>query len=70
MTTFFLILMLLDSMQFGFAAKPRLRKVQSAKGQVVSTTYAPTPTPSPNCSFDENGEPTCNPIDQADKFRR
>lgn len=33
-------------------------------------TAAADPEPSPVCSFDENGEPTCYPIDQADKFRR
>lgn len=70
MTTFFLILFLLDSAQFGYAPKQRMRRV-SVPGAVAtgSSEASTSTTPSPVCTTDENGELTCHPIDQADKFR-
>jgi hypothetical protein len=64
MTTFFLILILLDSLTFGGAPTPKLRKVRAPRTAIVTQT-----TP-PNCTPDANGELTCYPVDQADKFKR
>jgi hypothetical protein len=61
---FFLILVLLDALMFGFAQSPKVRKVRAPRTVTVTQT-----TP-PNCTADANGELTCYPVDQADKFKR
>jgi len=64
MTTFMLILVLWDALTFGFASTPKLRKVRAPRTAIATQT-----TP-PNCTADANGELTCYPVDQADKFSR
>lgn len=65
-TTFFLILVLLDSAMFGAPAKPRLMRQRS----VVSSQSSATSTATSPCFTDPEGNVTCYPIDQADKFNR
>ena len=64
---FILILMLLASLQFGSADKPRLRRAPQLGTQHSALG---TQTVPPHCTLDENGELTCNAADQADKFNR
>ena len=72
MTTFFLILMLIDSLTFGGAPTPKLRKAKqrSVVSDQWSASAPDSRTPSPVCFTDGEGNVTCYPIDQADKFKR
>jgi hypothetical protein len=66
---FFLILLLLDSFEFGYAPKPRLHKVQAVQAVASSPAHDCRPL-APVCFTDEEGNLTCYPVDQSDKFKR
>lgn len=63
---FILILFLLDSLMFGYAPKPRLRRVPQRLETSSQLPVAPAPPPSP-CVDSGNGEISCFPIDDSDK---
>lgn len=67
---FILILVLFDSMMFGYAPKPRLRRVPTAVVQASRVQPIEQPPTPPSCVDSGNGETACNPIDDSGKSYR
>ena len=70
MITFVLILVLLDSLQFGAEPTPKLRKVRVAAPAVQLAPAPERTTPRPSCFDSGNGETSCYPIDDSGKHYR